>query len=179
MTHPVLKRLRRRRCGARTRRNIIARDRAVQEGRLAKFLRHSGYCKNWALPGSARCRLHGGLSTGPRTPQGKARTVAALKAGRIRWLAKLKSEGKPAPCGRKRGGRNRPIEEREHAAHAQKCRRDFRTVLRSTRADRKARRVGRRQEQEEARLKAADHARRKARAEAGLGYWTEEEWEAL
>ncbi len=27
-------------------------------------------------------RLHGGLSTGPTTPEGMARTVAALKAGR-------------------------------------------------------------------------------------------------
>jgi hypothetical protein len=31
----------------------------------------------------------------------------------------------------------------------------------------------------EARLKLADHARRKARVEAGLPYWTEEEWENL
>jgi hypothetical protein len=36
-----------------------------------------------------------------------------------------------------------------------------------------------RQEREQAGIKAADHARRKARAEAGLGYWTEEERENL
>jgi hypothetical protein len=30
-----------------------------------------------------------------------------------------------------------------------------------------------------ARLKAADHARRKARMDAGLPYWTEEEWESI
>src|SRR5262249_25829820 len=41
-----------------------------------------------------------GLSTGPTTPEGKARTIKALKAGRRRWLAKLKSDGKPIPFGR-------------------------------------------------------------------------------
>ena len=35
------------------------------------------------LIGKARCRLHGGLSTGPKTPEGKARIVAAhYKHGR-------------------------------------------------------------------------------------------------
>jgi hypothetical protein len=38
-----------------------------------------------------------GLSTGPTTPEGMARTIAAMKAGRLRWLAQLKSEGKPIP----------------------------------------------------------------------------------
>jgi hypothetical protein len=33
-------------------------------------------------PGKRRCRLHGGLSTGPRTPEGKARIAAAQ---RKRW----------------------------------------------------------------------------------------------
>ena len=40
------------RCGARTRRGTE--------------------CAALALPGRSRCRLHDGLSTGPRTPQGKA-----------------------------------------------------------------------------------------------------------
>src|SRR5262249_33901288 len=128
------KRTRRRRCGARTRgypgtrRHRAASQRALREGRLDKFLRGSGYCKNWALPGSTRCRLHGGASTGPTTPDGMARTVAAMKAGRLRWLAKLKAEGKPAPCGRKKGGRNSPQEEREHAAYVRQCRREFRQL---------------------------------------------------
>src|SRR5689334_18686479 len=102
----MLKRPRRRRCGARTRgypgtrRHEAALEHAIREGRLAAFLRRSSYCKNWALPGSTRCRLHGGMSTGPATPEGLARTVAALKAGRVRWLAQLRAEDKPAPCGR-------------------------------------------------------------------------------
>jgi hypothetical protein len=71
------------------------------------------------------------------------------------------------------------IEERERAAYLGKCRRDFRDILRRTRADRKARRMERRGEREEARIKAADHARRNARMDAGLPYRTEEEWETL
>jgi hypothetical protein len=168
----------RRRCDARLPVRDSARDRAIRAGELAKFL-HRNRCKKWALRGSRRCRLHGGLSTGPTTPEGKARTVAAMKAGRLRWLASLKSNGKPAPCGRKRGGKNRPIEERERAAYLGKCRRDCQAILRRTRADRKARRTERRGERAEARIKAADHARRKARMDAGLPYWTEEEWDAL
>ena len=35
-------------------------------------------CQNPAIRGRGRCKLHGGRTTGPRTPQGKARTVAAL-----------------------------------------------------------------------------------------------------
>ena len=34
-------------------------------------------CQKPALIGKARCRLHGGLSTGPKTPEGKARIAAA------------------------------------------------------------------------------------------------------
>ena len=43
---------------------------------LAKT-RRSTLCQKAALKGRNRCRLHGGLSTGPRTPEGKARTIAA------------------------------------------------------------------------------------------------------
>ncbi len=45
------------RCGARTRRGTA--------------------CQKHPLAGKTRCRLHGGLSTGPRTAEGKARIVAA------------------------------------------------------------------------------------------------------
>jgi hypothetical protein len=125
--------------------------------------------------GSKRCRLHGGLSTGPTTPDGKARTIEAMKAGRALWLAKLKSEGKPIPFGRKKGGHNRPQQEREHDAYVLQCRRDSRRMARLARAERKARR----REREDARRRMEEHARRKARADAGLPYWTEEEWENL
>ena len=43
---------------------------------LAKT-RRSTPCQKAALKGKTRCRLHGGLSSGPKTPAGKARTIAA------------------------------------------------------------------------------------------------------
>ena len=49
---------------------------------LAKT-RRSTPCQKAALKGKTRCRLHGGRSTGPRTPEGKARAIAAhTKHGR-------------------------------------------------------------------------------------------------
>lgn len=39
-------------------------------------------CRAKPLPGKTRCKFHGGLSTGPRTPEGKAR-VADVQ--RRRW----------------------------------------------------------------------------------------------
>jgi hypothetical protein len=161
------------RCNARTRQNDAALHRAACEGRLTEYLRRSGHrCRNWPERGQKRCRFHGGRSTGPTTANGKARTIAAMKAGRARWLAQLKSEGKPIPCGRKKGGRNLPAEEREQLACEKRRLREGRAVLRQIRAERKAQR-------DEARRKMEDHARRKARADAGLGYWTPEELENL
>ena len=128
----------RRRCDARLPARAVARDRAMRAGEPTKFLRRNR-CRNWALTGSKRCRLHGGRSTGPTTPDGKARTVAAMKAGRARWLAQLKSEGKPIPCGRKKGGRNLPAEEREQIACEKRRLREGRAVLHQIRAERKAR----------------------------------------
>ncbi len=68
----------------------------------ARSLRHPR-CRAWALDGSTRCRMHGGLSTGPKTPEGKANVVAAMVAGRRKWVERLHSEGKRAPGGRKKG----------------------------------------------------------------------------
>jgi hypothetical protein len=108
-----------------------------------------------------------------------ARTIAAMKAGRLRWLAQLKSEGKPIPCGRKKGGRNAPLKEREHAAYLRECERKYRDMVRRGRAERKARRAQRRQERGDTRRSMEEHVWRKARADAGGPFWTEEEWERL
>lgn len=43
-------------------------------------------CKN----GNLRCRYHGGLSTGARTPEGKERSLKALREGWLRWREKVK-----------------------------------------------------------------------------------------
>jgi hypothetical protein len=56
-----------------------------------EYLRSSSWCRNWAVRGKKRCRLHGGFATGPRTPEGKARTIAAMVDGRRRLLEKLKA----------------------------------------------------------------------------------------
>ena len=56
--------------------------------------RAGGTCKAPALPEKERCRMHGGLSTGPKTPEGKARTLAALKAGFQRWVAERRASAR-------------------------------------------------------------------------------------
>jgi len=38
-------------------------------------------CQALSEPGKKRCRFHGGRSTGPRTPAGKARALANLRRG--------------------------------------------------------------------------------------------------
>jgi hypothetical protein len=57
--------------------------------------RAGGICKAPALPEKERCRMHGGLSTGPKTAEGKARTLAALKAGFQRWVAERRACARP------------------------------------------------------------------------------------
>jgi hypothetical protein len=104
----------RRRCDARLPARDIVRDRAISAGELGKYLRRNR-CKKWAVRGKKRCRLHGGFSTGPRTAEGKARTIAAMVEGRRRLLENLKAAGKPVPWGRKSGGVNRSVAERELA----------------------------------------------------------------
>lgn len=44
--------------------------------------RAGGSCKARALF-NGRCRMHGGLSTGPKTPEGKKRSLEALARGRV------------------------------------------------------------------------------------------------
>jgi hypothetical protein len=57
-------------CGARCRIGAQSIEIATKQGTLDKLLRRN-LCKRPPVPGRTRCRLHGGLSTGPRTPEGK------------------------------------------------------------------------------------------------------------
>lgn len=41
--------------------------------------RVGGACKRTDIYENGRCKFHGGLSTGPKTPEGKARALATLK----------------------------------------------------------------------------------------------------
>jgi hypothetical protein len=62
-------------------------------------------CRRWPVPGRTRCRLHGGMSTGARTPEGKARVLAALIDGRRRWLEEMREKKKAGLITRFPGGR--------------------------------------------------------------------------
>ncbi|MPY74882.1 MAG: hypothetical protein GEU87_11515 [Alphaproteobacteria bacterium] len=62
------------RCGASTRRGIPCQAPAVWD--IAK-----------GKPRNGRCRLHGGLSTGPKTVEGWRRSLEALRSGRAAWVA--------------------------------------------------------------------------------------------
>jgi hypothetical protein len=55
----------------------------------------SPFCRAWAMP-NGRCRVHGGASTGPRSPEGKARVVAAM-------VERRRAEGRQFTAGRKGG----------------------------------------------------------------------------
>ena len=46
--------------------------------------RKGGQCRNKSEAGRARCKFHGGKSTGPKTPEGKERIAEAQRA---RWAA--------------------------------------------------------------------------------------------
>lgn len=59
------------RCGARTRQGRPCQAPAVWNNR-------------WDMPRNGRCRMHGGASTGPKTPEGKARALANLLVGKRR-----------------------------------------------------------------------------------------------
>ena len=56
-------------CGARTRKGMPCQAKALANG---------------------RCRNHGGLCTGPTSVEGKARSLAALRAGHAAWREKTR-----------------------------------------------------------------------------------------
>jgi hypothetical protein len=83
----------------RTFRDIDGRERVIgwnerkrDRPRCGARTRAGGACKAPVVRGKSRCRMHGGLSTGPKTPEGKARTLAALKAGFQRWVAQRRAQ---------------------------------------------------------------------------------------
>jgi len=71
----------------------------------AKLHRKLAACRRWPVPGRTRCRLHGGMSTGARTPEGKARVLAALIEGRQRWMEEMRAKKKAGLIARFPGGR--------------------------------------------------------------------------
>jgi hypothetical protein len=76
----------------------------------ARVRHRHGFCRKWPVPGKSRCKLHGGRSTGALTDEGKARSLAAMRAGRQRWLEEMRAkkaagEIERFPGGRKAGAR--------------------------------------------------------------------------
>jgi hypothetical protein len=59
-------------------------------------------CRAWRME-NGRCRVHGGASTGPKSPEGKARVVAAMVEGRRKWVERRRAEGRGFTSGRKGG----------------------------------------------------------------------------
>lgn len=56
---------------------IKTNDTEPNDSKLCLAKTRSGApCQKHSVVGRTRCRLHGGLSTGPRTPEGKAACVA-------------------------------------------------------------------------------------------------------
>jgi len=64
----------------------------IRQNRLLEIQRRCGAkiksagrpCKMKPLPGRNRCKFHGGLSTGPKTTEGKIRALSSLKQYRNR-----------------------------------------------------------------------------------------------
>jgi hypothetical protein len=102
------------RCGARTRSGHRCR-RYVAVDPWTKKLRK-------------RCRLHGGLSTGPKFPDAKERSLAAANAGLARWRERMRAAKAAGlitkfPNGRKPGPTKWQREEAELAAVEERERR--------------------------------------------------------
>src|SRR5271166_2044095 len=90
-----IRRRQRQRCGARVKNLLKGRAHRVA-------ILRDPFCNAWAME-NGRCRVHGGASTGPKSPEGKARVVAAMVEGRRARAARRRAEGKRFLSGRKRG----------------------------------------------------------------------------
>ncbi len=85
----------RKRCDARVKNPVKIGKNGVRVAR-------SPHCRAWAME-NGRCRVHGGVSTGPKSPEGKARVVAAMVEGRRKWVERRRAEGRRFTAGRKGG----------------------------------------------------------------------------
>jgi hypothetical protein len=67
---------------------------SLERSRCDARTRSGALCRKYPIKGKRRCRLHGGLSTGPKTAEGRARIAAAqVKHGRyVNWRARRAKE---------------------------------------------------------------------------------------
>ena len=56
-------------------------------------------CKLKSEPGRTRCKFHGGMSTGPKTQDGKERIAEAQRKRWADWRATERSGGGQIPAG--------------------------------------------------------------------------------
>lgn len=63
--------------------------------------RAGGVCTKKVIAGKIRCRFHGGKSTGPQTPEGKARIAQAQRKRWARWRVKKYQRKLESLIGRK------------------------------------------------------------------------------
>jgi hypothetical protein len=73
MTPELLKRIEQRRLAEQWEDDKV--QRVTLRERCGARTRQGGQCQAKVVKGKNRCRLHGGLSTGPKTAQGKARII--------------------------------------------------------------------------------------------------------
>jgi hypothetical protein len=72
-------------------RPAIALPPAPDARRCGARRRNGQPCQKWGMA-NGRCRLHGGLSTGPRTAEG----IARVREGARRWHARRRAEKEAA-----------------------------------------------------------------------------------
>jgi hypothetical protein len=109
---------------------LIKRHLIKHHPRCGARTRSGGRCRRyaaidpWTKKRRKRCRLHGGLSTGPKFPDAKERSLAAANAGLARWRERMRAAKATGliskfPCGRKPGPsrhrRELAVAEREEA----------------------------------------------------------------
>jgi hypothetical protein len=104
-----IRRRQRKRCDARVKNPVKTRKNGMAIIRGPR-------CRAWGME-NGRCRVHGGASTGPKSPEGKARVVAAMVEGRRKWVERRRAEGRKFPAGRKTGSAwvSEPMRERARA----------------------------------------------------------------
>jgi hypothetical protein len=104
-----IRRRQRKRCDARVKNPI-------KIGRNGVHVARSPFCRAWAME-NGRCRVHGGASTGPKSPEGKARVVTAMVEGRRKLVARRRAEGRRFTAGRRGGDAwvTEPMRERARA----------------------------------------------------------------
>lgn len=71
------------------------REREKLEAQCGAKTRAGHSCRIRKMLGRKRCRLHGGLSTGPKTRDGKIRALEALARGRATLMAKCARQPEP------------------------------------------------------------------------------------